>query len=177
MSERNPEWAFMGGECPPHSLLNHHSISVSSSLPMATLQFHLQFLPSNSTKPKNPHSFSFSHKLLLSNKLFCANKFNGGFRSRFRPFCIASSSAEIKDSVSVEIVDERPPFDINLAVILAGFAFEAYTTPPVIFFPIYFSLYFWEDGECDKLVFISWLRVVLQLKIIFVSPFWNNIFL
>ncbi|CAN0905006.1 Multiple C2 and transmembrane domain-containing protein 1 [Linum grandiflorum] len=26
--------------------------------------------------------------------------------------------------------DSRPPFDINLAVILAGFAFEAYTTPP-----------------------------------------------
>ncbi|VVB01295.1 unnamed protein product [Arabis nemorensis] len=25
---------------------------------------------------------------------------------------------------------ERPPFDINLAVILAGFAFESYTTPP-----------------------------------------------
>lgn len=25
---------------------------------------------------------------------------------------------------------ERPSFDINLAVILAGFAFEAYTTPP-----------------------------------------------
>ena len=28
---------------------------------------------------------------------------------------------------------ERPPFDINLAVILAGFAFEAYTTPAVCF--------------------------------------------
>lgn len=26
---------------------------------------------------------------------------------------------------------ERPPFDINRAVILAGFAFEAYTTPTV----------------------------------------------
>ncbi|KAH0637368.1 hypothetical protein KY289_037283 [Solanum tuberosum] len=26
--------------------------------------------------------------------------------------------------------NERPPFDINLAVILAGFAFEAYTSPP-----------------------------------------------
>jgi len=27
---------------------------------------------------------------------------------------------------------ERPPFDINLAVVLAGFAFEAYTSLPVI---------------------------------------------
>ncbi|XP_011029717.1 PREDICTED: uncharacterized protein LOC105129384 [Populus euphratica] len=26
--------------------------------------------------------------------------------------------------------NERPPFDINLAVVLAGFAFEAYTSPP-----------------------------------------------
>lgn len=26
---------------------------------------------------------------------------------------------------------ERPPFDLDLAVILAGFAFEAYNTPPV----------------------------------------------
>jgi len=34
---------------------------------------------------------------------------------------------------SIEKNDERPPFDINLAVILAGFAFEAYTTPPVCF--------------------------------------------
>lgn len=27
--------------------------------------------------------------------------------------------------------DVRPPFDINLAVVLAGFAFEAYNSPPV----------------------------------------------
>lgn len=34
--------------------------------------------------------------------------------------------------VSEEEEIERPPFDINLAVILAGFAFEAYISPPVI---------------------------------------------
>lgn len=34
--------------------------------------------------------------------------------------------------IDKEDVEERPPFDINLAVVLAGFAFEAYTTPPVI---------------------------------------------
>jgi hypothetical protein len=26
---------------------------------------------------------------------------------------------------------QRPPFDLNLAVVLAGFAFEAYTSPSV----------------------------------------------
>lgn len=28
------------------------------------------------------------------------------------------------------VESDRPPFDLNLAVVLAGFAFEAYTTPP-----------------------------------------------
>ncbi|GAY46567.1 hypothetical protein CUMW_098040 [Citrus unshiu] len=37
--------------------------------------------------------------------------------------------AEI-DKIEDKEQDERPPFDINLAVILAGFAFESYTTPP-----------------------------------------------
>ncbi|KAJ8763901.1 hypothetical protein K2173_003683 [Erythroxylum novogranatense] len=34
------------------------------------------------------------------------------------------------ENITVQEEDERPPFDINLAVILAGFAFEAYTSPP-----------------------------------------------
>ncbi|KAI3469889.1 hypothetical protein Pfo_026552 [Paulownia fortunei] len=104
---------------------------------MATLQSHLQFLAPKSPKLihfKNPHSFSFSKKLLLSKKLFSAKKLNGVLSSRFSNYCKASttssSSAEIDKSVSRESVNERPPFDINLAVILAGFAFEAYTTPP-----------------------------------------------
>ncbi|KAL9408512.1 hypothetical protein AB3S75_046976 [Citrus x aurantiifolia] len=42
-------------------------------------------------------------------------------------FC-KTKDAEI-DKVEDKEQDERPPFDINLAVILAGFAFEAYTTP------------------------------------------------
>ncbi|XP_020553053.1 uncharacterized protein LOC105171832 isoform X1 [Sesamum indicum] len=104
---------------------------------MATLQSHLHFLPLNSPKLihfKNPHSCSFSKKLLLSKNLFSAKKFHGVLRSRFTSYCKASasssSSAEIEKSVSTESGNERPPFDINLAVILAGFAFEAYTTPP-----------------------------------------------
>ncbi|KAL0414156.1 UNVERIFIED_CONTAM: hypothetical protein Sradi_1617300 [Sesamum radiatum] len=104
---------------------------------MATFQSHLHFLPLNSPKLihfKNPHSCSFSKKLLLSKTLFSAKKFNGVLRPRFTSYCKASasssSSAEIEKSVSTETGNERPPFDINLAVILAGFAFEAYTTPP-----------------------------------------------
>ncbi|KAL0388291.1 UNVERIFIED_CONTAM: protein C2-DOMAIN ABA-RELATED 7 [Sesamum radiatum] len=104
---------------------------------MATLQSHLHFLPLNSPKLihfKNPHSCSFSKKLLLSKKLFSAKKFHGVLRPRFTRYCKASasssSSAEIEKSVSTESGNQRPPFDINLAVILAGFAFEAYTTPP-----------------------------------------------
>ncbi|KAK4425366.1 Lipase [Sesamum alatum] len=104
---------------------------------MATLQSHLHFLPLNSPKLihfKNPHSCSFSRKLLLSKKLFSTKKFNGVLRPRFSSYCKASasssSSAGIEKSVSTESGNERTPFDINLAVILAGFAFEAYTTPP-----------------------------------------------
>ncbi|XP_044500845.1 uncharacterized protein LOC123221926 isoform X3 [Mangifera indica] len=40
-----------------------------------------------------------------------------------------TKDAEIEKVKSEEQL-ERPPFDINLAVILAGFAFEAYTSPP-----------------------------------------------
>ncbi|KAH6820917.1 putative triglyceride lipase [Perilla frutescens var. hirtella] len=104
---------------------------------MATLQSHFQFSLSNSPKLvhlKNPHSFSFSKKVLLPKKLFSAKRFNGLLSSSFITNSVASSSssssAEIEKSVLSEIVNERPPFDINLAVILAGFAFEAYTTPP-----------------------------------------------
>ncbi|MCO5594626.1 hypothetical protein L7F22_048659 [Adiantum nelumboides] len=38
---------------------------------------------------------------------------------------LSSSLGEIKDEEDCE----RPPFDINIAVVLAGFAFEAYNTP------------------------------------------------
>ena len=55
-------------------------------------------------------------------------------------FC-KTKDAEI-DRIEDKEQDERPPFDINLAVILAGFAFEAYTTPPVIKFNLIFFKYF-----------------------------------
>ena len=42
--------------------------------------------------------------------------------------CLSSKtgSPSIKDG-------NRPPFDLHLAVLLAGFAFEAYSSPPVSF--------------------------------------------
>ncbi|XP_022848799.1 uncharacterized protein LOC111371122 [Olea europaea var. sylvestris] len=107
---------------------------------MATLQSHL-FYSSKLVHFKNPNSFSFSKKLLLLKKLFLSKNFCGVLSSRVYGYCKASSSSssnssstEIYESVSSEksekYENERPPFDINLAVILAGFAFEAYTTPP-----------------------------------------------
>ncbi|XP_023530237.1 uncharacterized protein LOC111792861 isoform X1 [Cucurbita pepo subsp. pepo] len=46
--------------------------------------------------------------------------------SSFR--CFSSTGTEVQNLSRLE-ESERPPFDINLAVILAGFAFEAYTSP------------------------------------------------
>eukprot|EP00257_Ricinus_communis_P016048 XP_015574093.1 uncharacterized protein LOC8265687 isoform X2 [Ricinus communis] len=46
-------------------------------------------------------------------------------------FCKVNDGAVEKVSIEEQQNEiERPRFDINLAVILAGFAFEAYTTPP-----------------------------------------------
>ncbi|GLJ23903.1 hypothetical protein SUGI_0454200 [Cryptomeria japonica] len=49
--------------------------------------------------------------------------------------CIQSFEEEDKENYNrledkKEAKDHRPPFNLNLAVVLAGFAFEAYTTPP-----------------------------------------------
>ncbi|KAF3555335.1 hypothetical protein F2Q69_00015799 [Brassica cretica] len=48
--------------------------------------------------------------------------------------CCAQSETTKQSSLETSLSEnqepERPPFDINLAVILAGFAFESYATPP-----------------------------------------------
>ncbi|KAG2727738.1 hypothetical protein I3760_01G171800 [Carya illinoinensis] len=43
--------------------------------------------------------------------------------------CFCKTGSEIERVSVQEEENERPPFDINFAVILAGFAFEAYTSP------------------------------------------------
>ncbi|MCD7469626.1 hypothetical protein HAX54_008768 [Datura stramonium] len=99
---------------------------------MATLQTHLHFPISSSPRflhLKNPNSVSFSKKLFFSRKVngsFSYSKF--GAKDSF--FCSCQASGEILPLSSAQKETERPPFDINLAVILAGFAFEAYTSPP-----------------------------------------------
>ncbi|XP_006283081.2 uncharacterized protein LOC17878015 isoform X1 [Capsella rubella] len=97
---------------------------------MTSLQLHcsLHFL-----RPK--------HRLRYSPPIFCTSRsrtchFPGkiSFRESFRVReksksfrCFAQSETK---EVRLSEKDERPTFDINLAVILAGFAFEAYASPP-----------------------------------------------
>ncbi|XP_071940684.1 uncharacterized protein [Coffea arabica] len=112
---------------------------------MAALQLHLYFLHSAHTPKgpkllhfKNPVSLSYSRKLLfhkrisgfLDSSYFRANSVNGPHLL----CCFSKGNAEnetlLAKEQESESENERPPFDINLAVILAGFAFEAYYTPP-----------------------------------------------
>ncbi|KZV15261.1 hypothetical protein F511_27543 [Dorcoceras hygrometricum] len=93
-----------------------------------THQAHLHFLPNN--LPTKQLSFkssyyylSISKKLSVPKRIFC-----GILGSRLIGFCEGKGEA-VASVLDGERGDERPPFDINLAVILAGFAFEAYTTP------------------------------------------------
>jgi hypothetical protein len=58
-----------------------------------------------------------------------------GLRAR----CVGGQSSAVQpdsENAGEGLMEEedgprRPPFDLNLAVVLAGFAFEAYTSPPV----------------------------------------------
>ncbi|KAI3688421.1 hypothetical protein L1987_82134 [Smallanthus sonchifolius] len=79
----------------------------------ANLQTH--FLSSSSKTPKFPFSRNpnFIAPFPVKLRLWTSNR-DG--------LCFASKSKSMEEI-------ERPPFDINRAVILAGFAFEAYTTP------------------------------------------------
>ncbi|KAL9286685.1 putative feruloyl esterase [Arabidopsis thaliana] len=52
------------------------------------------------------------------------------FRLRAKPNSLRCFAQSETKEVSLPEKDERSPFDINLAVILAGFAFESYASPP-----------------------------------------------
>ncbi|KAI5649963.1 hypothetical protein M9H77_35968 [Catharanthus roseus] len=114
---------------------------------MATLQLHQYFLHSPKFYSpklihfKNPNSVSFSRKFLFSKNVFGflnSSHFRGSpVNGKHSLCCFSKGSAETEALSTKEEKGcenegeiERPPFDINLAVILAGFAFEAYTTPP-----------------------------------------------
>lgn len=119
---------------------------------MASLQFRyilsppspkLLPLPHSITRPRFSRPFPphFPGKLRLN---FSLAGLSGSMRRRgrrreqfFSICCSSKTGSQIERVSSIEggdNDDERPPFDINLAVILAGFAFEAYTTPPVCWF-------------------------------------------
>ncbi|XP_019449987.1 PREDICTED: uncharacterized protein LOC109352451 isoform X1 [Lupinus angustifolius] len=97
---------------------------------MASLQQPLQFRCTLS--PLSPlHTrqiFSRPNHFPLNLRIFSFTGFNVKHqRQRLR--CSSKSGSKL-EKISVQENDKRPPFDINLAVILAGFAFESYSTPP-----------------------------------------------
>ncbi|GMP77663.1 hypothetical protein CsSME_00033859 [Camellia sinensis var. sinensis] len=108
---------------------------------MASLQTHpnyLQFCRCSSSASKipylpNPNSIPLSRNLLFSGKTRVLSSSFGGKDGLCSVCCFCKRNSEVENvSIQVQEKTERPPFDINLAVILAGFAFEAYTTPPKI---------------------------------------------
>ncbi|KAJ0092466.1 hypothetical protein Patl1_25754 [Pistacia atlantica] len=106
-----------------------------SSLQLHTLKFQFAPIPTSSLhKSHRLQSLNFSRspfsgklKLVWTCPETC--KIKGDKRLRSVPCFCKTKDAEIEKVESEEQI-ERPPFDINLAVILAGFAFEAYTNPP-----------------------------------------------
>ena len=180
------------------------SLSFTSMASLQTLQNLLQFCHCFRSTPKLPHLQSPNLIPLSRNWLFSGKiRISGASieeRSRFCSTCCFCKTKSEVENVSIQVQEEnqieRPQFDINLAVILAGFAFEAYTTPPVITSSINWYLSFlrimdvfvssfcflnsfkkkfrpkWFCGDIDRCVFWSW-RVWLVLIWSFISLlFW-----
>ncbi|CAI8601909.1 unnamed protein product [Vicia faba] len=95
---------------------------------MNSLQFRYALSP-HSTNPRFSRTFPPLFHFPTNSRFLSFTEINATRRiaRRKQGFSIRCSS---KTDSQIEKNDERPPFDINLAVILAGFAFEAYTTPP-----------------------------------------------
>lgn len=114
---------------------------------MASLQFRYVLSPLSPSLPLPPtFSRAFPFPPRFPGKL---RAFSLARRGRVLSICCGSSKTGSQlQRVAVPEDDDRPPFDINLAVILAGFAFEAYTTPPV---RVPFLLSSFEKMEENKL--------------------------
>jgi len=96
---------------------------------MYSLQFRYALSPLSPTlSPPRRQRFSRTFPPRFPRKL---RVFSTARRSRVLSICCSSETGSQLRQVAVPENDDRPPFDINLAVILAGFSFEAYTTPPV----------------------------------------------
>ncbi|KAL5851667.1 hypothetical protein ACOSQ3_006785 [Xanthoceras sorbifolium] len=102
---------------------------------MASLEirsFNFQVRPTSksfSLKSHHPQLLNLSRRLLFSGKLRLVLTCPENYRSKDSRIYSICCFSKTKDAETEE-QNERPPFDINLAVILAGFAFEAYTSPP-----------------------------------------------
>ncbi|KAK4769300.1 hypothetical protein SAY86_027450 [Trapa natans] len=70
-----------------------------------------------------PHWFSIKLSLLTVSGISSLKDARRSFR------CLSMPDTDVQ-AVDFNEEVERPPFDVNLAVILAGFSFEAYTSPP-----------------------------------------------
>lgn len=77
-----------------------------------------------SSSPSSPLSFHGAHR---RRRALCKFEDNEKTTSSSSSSSSSECSCETKDAED----DKRPPFNINIAVLLAGFAFEAYNTPLV----------------------------------------------
>ncbi|KAF9612163.1 hypothetical protein IFM89_038351 [Coptis chinensis] len=102
-------------------LYNHPHFSFSSSQKLIHIQNFKTLSPSSKL-------FFFKQKLVsVSNSsysLCCFCKTNNSFQEQLESVDVN------KDEKEIIVGEERASFDINLAVILAGFSFEAYSSPP-----------------------------------------------
>ncbi|XP_050892885.1 uncharacterized protein LOC127098353 isoform X2 [Lathyrus oleraceus] len=100
---------------------------------MNSLQFRYALSP-HSTTPRFSRTFPPHFHFPRNSRFLSFTGLNGSRRISRRKqgfsICCSSKIDSQIGTIPIEKNDERPPFDINLAVILAGFAFEAYTTPP-----------------------------------------------
>lgn len=98
----------------------------------------LVFSPSNIPLIKKPYAASVGNVFWLDSPIkFKALNFVGRAGPNQTPIHSLSD-----DGGGSADDDRRPPFDLNLAVLLAGFAFEAYISPPVSFSAALSSLEF-----------------------------------
>ncbi|CAB4261923.1 unnamed protein product [Prunus armeniaca] len=105
---------------------------------MASLQTHrdnFQFHRCVSSLSPKLHSLqnpklSLRFPISFSGKVKVTFRGNGKGRDGIYSLCCLCRAGSEVEKVSAEEGNERPPFDINLAVVLAGFAFEAYSSPP-----------------------------------------------
>ncbi|KAF7837388.1 putative feruloyl esterase A isoform A [Senna tora] len=99
---------------------------------MQSLQFRYSFFP---LSPNLPHSQTpksirlFPAYIPRKARIFSFRRGGKAIHELCTIRCFSKPTSAI-ENVSIQKDHERPPFDINLAVILAGFAFEAYTSPP-----------------------------------------------